>query len=137
MKFISELPMNQEENKDLEFVINSFLKTVVEKTYKNYLFVLFKDTNREGSNIKLLVWDLFVSAHNSYIMQIPFDYQVHSDKTNNIEIFINESEDEENYDVEIILIDGNEVVIKYEVSLGTNLEVNHAFRDDLYQDCAN
>lgn len=76
------LPLYSEEglnNLDGSFRImkNSATDLVIQAHYDNVLFVLLEHTNKRGkTDLRVLVWDLYVPAHNSYIMTIVIDEEI-------------------------------------------------------------
>lgn len=90
------------------------------------MFVLFKYTDSFNNldYLKVIVWDIYVPAHNSYMMEINIDYKIENLETNNFSLIVEDALASDSYDVNLILIDGSHDIKRYKVRIGTDIEVN-------------
>jgi hypothetical protein len=71
---------------------------------------LFQDKKKEVNNLKVLIWDIYTTAHDSFTMSITLDYSLTS-AYNNMKIFVESTLEDSNFDVVLTIIDGSKMVI--------------------------
>lgn len=132
-----ELPLYNAEGGTLskferyDIILNKEIQEVVQAHWGNYLFVMVKLENSQMKTTEhhVLVYDLIVPSHNSYVQTIPL--VDHIDESSHLSMNLKKDQSGQ---LVMLLVNGDQI-LKYHINIGVDLIVNPARKEELHQLC--